>query len=167
LLTKFKNWVLRRYAEHKEAVIITCYFNPQKSEYRRKAFQIFYDSVKHLNVRVVECVIGDNQSELVDIPNLKLVYTDSLLWHKEALLNGLIKELPPQFKYVFWIDADVLFTNRNWLVDSVTQLENGATIVQPFEYCFHLDKGELEPEDKEEIRELAQDKEYTAQNGRK
>lgn len=134
-----------KYKTNDDAVIISCYFNPLHSEYRKKAFDLFYDSIKHLNHRIVECVIGNDLPELTEIkfPYIEVVHTKSLLWHKESLLNYLIKKLPLQYKYVFWLDADVLFTNKNWLIDSVEVLQT-KKIMQPFTYCFHLDKDELE-----------------------
>ena len=134
------------YVNHPEAVIVACYFNPEKNPYRLIAFNKFYDSIKHLNHRIVECVIGDDKPELDHTnPNFSLVHTQTTLWHKETLLNGLIKKLPASFKYVMWVDADVLFTNKRWLVDAVEQLQKNR-IVQLFEYCVHLEKDQFEPD---------------------
>ena len=143
---KIKNLTVYRnkYRAHSEGVIVACYFNPQKSPYRTKAFNIFYDSIKHLNHRIVECVIGEGEPEFHG-EHISHVYTKDLLWHKESLLNKVISELPSKFKYVFWVDADVIFTNKNWFVDGVEALNNDYNIIQPFEYCVHLDKDELSP----------------------
>lgn len=143
---KIKNATVYRnkYRNHSEGVIVACYFNPQKSPYRTKAFKIFYDSIKHLNHRIVECVIGDGEPEFQG-EHISHVYTKDLLWHKESLLNKVISELPSEFKYVFWVDADVIFTNKNWFVDGVEVLSKHYKIIQPFEYCVHLDKDEIAP----------------------
>lgn len=133
-----------RYAPHDEAVIISCFFNPMRSPYRLRAFDQFYGTIKHLNHRIVECVIGDTEPQLQPTEFITHVHTESLLWHKETLLNGLVKTLPARFKYVFWVDADVLFTNRNWVVEGVEQLRQ-QNIIQPFEYCVHLEKDEESP----------------------
>jgi hypothetical protein len=132
------------YRTDSEAVIVACYFNPQRSSYRSKAFRIFYDSIKHLNHCIVECVIGDALPELPETSSISRIYTASTLWHKESLLNNIIAKLPAKFKYVFWVDADVIFTNLNWLVDGVKQLQT-CNIIQPFEFCVHLEKDELRP----------------------
>lgn len=133
-----------KYKTHSEAVIIACYFNPQGNPYRLIAFNKFYDSIKHLNHRIVECVIGDTQAELPETEFITRIYTPSLLWHKESLLNKIVSELPKKFKYVFWLDTDVIFTNKNWLVESVESLQTN-NIMQPFEYCVHLDQDETDP----------------------
>ena len=134
-----------KYHTHSDAIIISCFYNPQDSPYRITAFNTFYNSIKHLNHHIIECVIGDAEPQLEnETSNITRVYTESLLWHKESLLNKIISELPEKYKYVFWVDADVIFTNKNWLVDSVEELQT-KNIIQPFEYCVHLEKDELKP----------------------
>lgn len=133
-----------RYKTHSEAVIVSCFFNPQNSPYRLLAFQKWYHSIKHLNHRIIECVIGDAESQLPNSPYITKIHSDSVLWHKESLINKMVAELPPEFKYVFWVDADVLFTNQNWLVEGVEQLQT-YKIIQPFEYCAHLERNQIKP----------------------
>jgi uncharacterized membrane protein YgcG len=83
------------------------------------------------------------------------VSTTTTLWHKEALLNGLIKNLPQEFKYVFWVDADVIFTNKNWMVDAVAELQPSKNrVVQLFEHCIHLDQNEFEPSFNYELEKI-------------
>jgi hypothetical protein len=138
----------KRYRTHSEAVIIACYYNPENNPYRILAFQKWYKSIKHLNHRIVELTIGHNaKRQLPSSPHITHQHADTLLWHKETLLNQIIKNLPAKYKYVFWLDTDVLFTNLNWLTDSVRLLANTHTILQPFEYCIHMQKGQLTPTD--------------------
>lgn len=146
MLDCIKNATLYRnkYKTHSESIIISTFFNPQNSPYRLKAFKHFYDSIKHLNHKIIECVIGDAKPQLEENKNIERVYTDTLLWHKESLLNKIVCELPKKYKYVFWVDADVIFTNLDWLVDGVEELKRN-NIVQPFEMCVHLEKDELKP----------------------
>lgn len=133
-----------KYKTDSEAVIIACYFNPQGNPYRLIAFNKFYDSIKHLNHRIVECVIGDAEAELPETEFISRIHTPNLLWHKESLLNKIVSELPQEFKYVFWLDTDVIFTNNNWLVEGVESLQTNK-ILQPFEYCVHLEKDLYQP----------------------
>lgn len=138
----------KRYRTHSQAVIIACYYNPENNPYRLLAFQHWYKSIKHLNHRIIELTIGkDTKRQLPQSPYIYHQQADTLLWHKETLLNQLITILPREYKYVFWVDTDVIFTNLNWLTDSVAALASTATIVQPFEYCIHLEKGQLAPTD--------------------
>lgn len=143
-LIKNKTVFANKYHTHSEAMIVSCFFNPQNSPYRIKAFKMWYESIKHLNHSIIECVIGDSQPQLEESQNIKRVYTENLLWHKEALLNKVIADLPKKYKYIFWVDADVLFTNSNWMVDGVKELQT-KNIIQPFEYCVHLERDESKP----------------------
>lgn len=147
MLTWLRNTFVNagRYKEHPEAVIISCFYNPQNSAPRYEAFKKWYDSIKHLNHLIVECLIDGAESQLPKSSSIIQVKSDSTLWHKESLLNLAVSKLPAKYKYVFWVDADVIFTNLNWLTEGVKELEHGAQILQPFEYCFHLEKGESEP----------------------
>ncbi|MBP9886434.1 MAG: hypothetical protein KBF93_09055 [Leptospiraceae bacterium] len=134
-----------KYKSHPEAVVISCFFNPQNSPYRVKAFNEFYESIQDVNHCIIECVIGSAKPQLPENENIKRIYTENLLWHKEALLNKIISEyLPAKYKYIFWVDADILFTNPNWIIEGVRELQS-ANIIQPFEFCVHLEKDETEP----------------------
>jgi hypothetical protein len=149
----FKNIIFNllnpsKYATDSDSVIIACYFNPQRNPYRLKAFREFYNRVKHMDILITECVIEGTAPELVDeFTDIRInrVWSKNLLWHKESLLNNLIQTLPSKYKYVFWVDTDVIFDNRNWLVDATRELRNGANLVQPFKYCVHLERNELTP----------------------
>lgn len=134
-----------RYRTNSEAVIISCFYNPQNNPYRILAFQKWYHSIKHLEHRIVECLIGDAKPQLPKSDFIGQLHTESLLWHKESLLNKIVDDLPDYYKYVFWVDADVLFTNLNWLTDSVDQLQT-CSILQPFEYCIHLERNKIKPD---------------------
>lgn len=132
------------YENHPDAVIVACYFNPGGSEYRKKAFDVWYQSIKHMNHRIVECVIGDTKPELPKSEWISVVHTKNLLWHKEALLNSVINKLPARFKYIFWLDTDIVFSNPRWMVQGVEELKRNR-IIQPFEYCVHLNRDEKKP----------------------
>jgi len=136
---KNKTIFANKYHTHSEAIVISCFYNSENSIYRLRAFDKFYNSIKHLNHKIIECIIGDGkpQLSLYNDPAIEVVSTQNTLWHKEALLNKIIAGLPKEIKYVFWVDADVIFTNLDWLVQGVQVLQK-ENIVQPFEYCVHL-----------------------------
>jgi hypothetical protein len=143
---------LDKYKTDSEAVIVSCYFNPRNSPYRKTAFRRFYESVKHLNICIAECVIGNTEPELdvYDDDRIITVRTENLLWHKEGLLNMLIEGLSLDIKYVFWLDCDVIFSNKNWMIEGVKQLKT-HNIIQPFENCIHLEKDQMETTINEDV----------------
>jgi len=56
------------------------------------------------------------------------------VWHKENLINIALSRLPPEAKYIAWIDMDVEFLNPNWALDTLHALEH-YKIVQPWSDC--------------------------------
>jgi hypothetical protein len=62
------------------------------------------------------------------------------LWHKEALINLGIARLPHDWRYVAWIDADVMFLRPNWVGEVVHALQH-YDFLQPFTQAQDLDPG--------------------------
>jgi hypothetical protein len=68
----------------------------------------------------VECAYNEHPWVLTDeakiyetetVKHLHIpVRSNSVLWHKENILNVGIANLPPDVKYVVWCDADIVFT---------------------------------------------------------
>ena len=137
---------IKPYQTHPEAFIISCYFNTNNYDSRRKNFDIFYRQLKRSNVNylIAECAFGNEKFELPEDDKILRFRSKHKIWQKERLLNILIKQLPPRCKYVFWVDADVLFTNENWIVEAVESLKTNA-ICQPFSLAVRLEKDEIEP----------------------
>jgi hypothetical protein len=136
-----------RYHTHPEAVILACFFNPRRSPYRLLAFAHWYRRIRHLPHRIVECTIGKNRTpQLPASPCIRQVHAPGALWHKEALLNTLLDELPARYRYVFWLDTDILFTNQRWLTHGVAALQGQAALIQPFTFCVHLGPHQLVPD---------------------
>lgn len=138
-----KNLLGFGYKNHPEAIVIACYFNPQNSPYRLWCFNEWYKKMKYVNHKIVEVTIKGSKPQL-NYENVEVIDSDSFLWHKESTLNYIINNLPKKYKYVFWSDADIILTNRNWLVEGVNELKTN-NIIQPFQYCVHLEKDELKP----------------------
>jgi hypothetical protein len=64
---------------------------------------------------------------------------DTLLWHKENMINiGVKKLLPPNWKTVAWIDADVEFENPYWAADTLRILNGSRDIVQLYSHCVDM-----------------------------
>lgn len=137
---------IKPYQAHPEAWIISCYFNTNNYASRRKNFEVFYQQLRRSNVNflIAECAFGDENFELPSDEHILHFRSKHKIWHKERLLNILIKQLPPQCKYIFWLDADVLLTNENWIVEAVEKLKTN-TICQPFSVAVRLEKDRMEP----------------------
>jgi hypothetical protein len=67
------------------------------------------------------------------------VEVDSILWHKERLLNVLIKQLPSRFTKVAWVDCDVIFARDDWAATTSRVLDE-FPVAQLFSHGVFLDK---------------------------
>ena len=66
--------------------------------------------------------------------------TDHLLWQKERLLTMLADDVVSKtdYKYLAWVDADVLFQNPTWVKDACDKLED-YMVIQTFDSASLLD----------------------------
>lgn len=123
--------------------VLTSISNPARYRSRAELYRAF---ARHMNassnVRLwtAEAAFGDREFEVTEADNpyhLQL-RTHAEVWHKENLLNLLIKKLPPEAEYIAWVDADVQFVNPNWAEDTIDQLQS-FDVVQMFTDCSDLD----------------------------
>jgi hypothetical protein len=70
--------------------------------------------------------------------------SDTILWHKERLLNLGFSCLPAECRYVAWLDADILFENNEWVSDTIGRLATHC-FVQPFETACWSDASGVPP----------------------
>jgi len=123
--------------------IITVMYSPCGYKIRYKLFQEFKKRIltQGLNLVVVECAFPGQNFEVTDPSNpLDIqVRSNSVYWIKESLINIAISRLPPKCKYVAWLDADILFENKNWVDETIAKLETNY-IVQMFEKSIWLDQ---------------------------
>lgn len=88
------------------------------------------------------------------------IKTKTPLWHKENMINAIIREkLPDNWKAVAWIDADVHFESCSWALDTLKVLNGQYDIVQVFSHCVDMDK-------KENTMQVFQSFGYKYANGR-
>jgi hypothetical protein len=69
--------------------------------------------------------------------------TDHALWHKENMINCGVRLLPPEWKAMAWIDADIEFESPTWATDCLKLLNGYADIVQLFSHAVDMDRDEL------------------------
>lgn len=123
---------------------LTTYFNP--AGYRSKAahFHRFAASLRRqgLPLALVELrrpgappELGPHAADLVlDLES------DTVLWHKERLLNLGLAALPDSCDKLVWLDADLLFERDDWVEQTAAELDRHP-IVQPFSRACWLPPG--------------------------
>jgi hypothetical protein len=76
----------------------------------------------------MECAFGNDPFTLKDSVKLR---ANDVLWQKERLLRIGERLLPKDQDYVIFLDADIIFENKDWLKDTVKRLKE-MNVVQPF-----------------------------------
>jgi hypothetical protein len=125
---------------------ITACFNPAGYKNKYDHLERFSAAVRAqgLKLLVVELAIRGQPFAVPDATADRVIRlsSDTVLWHKERLLNIAVSALPADCDKVAWVDADLLFENANWVAETCDLLER-YMVVQPFsDYCF-LAKGVL------------------------
>ncbi len=114
--------------------IITCIFNPCKYINPLNNYFKFKDSIAKQGGELFtgELVFG-NDSFLLPIDEHSIKFrSNSILWHKESILNEMVKQLPAHFTKIAWIDNDIIFSDFNWINETVNMLDK-YKIIQLFE----------------------------------
>jgi hypothetical protein len=124
--------------------VVTVIFNPHGFKSRYNLYRQFteYMDFSRAELFTVEIAFKDRPFEVTTAGNpwhLQL-RTDNVLWHKERGINlGIAKliHLVPDAYNIAWIDADVRFTNPDWVHDTVHALQH-YSVVQPFSQAINL-----------------------------
>lgn len=126
----------------KPLYVVTCVSNPVRYASRYDLYRKFKKQVEDAGaiLYTVEMAFGDRPFEVTerDCPRHVQVRSHYELWHKENMLNLGIQALPDDWEYVAWIDADVMFSNPNWVSETVEQLQH-YMFVQMFSHATDLD----------------------------
>jgi hypothetical protein len=103
------------------------------------------EATANVQLHLVETAHGDHHHEVTrdSHANHLQLRTDHELWTKESMINlGICHLLPSDWRYVAWVDADVSFSNPDWAIQTIHQLQR-RHIVQPWSECVDLGpKGE-------------------------
>jgi hypothetical protein len=125
--------------------ITTC-FNP--AGYRNKYDHLCRFSARvrsqGLKLLVVELALRGQPFTVSehDVDRVIRLSCDTVLWHKERLLNIAVSALPRDCDKVAWLDADILFENPNWVSETAELLQQ-YVIVQPFQHYYLLSRDKL------------------------
>ncbi len=125
-------------AEKELLYVISCISNPVR--YKRR-YELFFEFQKRMqenpNVKFYSVELQHGEREFVTDSILKIRTKDEL-WHKENLLNLIVQRLPENWKYLAWIDADIIFLKKDWAEETIQQLQI-YEVVQLFSHA--IDSG--------------------------
>ena len=117
--------------------VIAVVSNPAQFQTRYRLFQEFCERMKQeKQVVLVGVELQQGLRPFVTDSTIKL-RTKHEVWAKENLINIAVRHLPQNWRYMAWIDADLEFKNRNWVADTISQLQ-AFKIVQLFSHCIDM-----------------------------
>jgi len=117
--------------------VISVISNPARFETRYKLFNEFCDRMKlENNVVLFTVELQQRARPFVTNANIKL-RTNHELWYKENLINIAVQHLPHDWEYMAWIDADIEFQNKNWVSETIEQLQT-YKIIQMFSHAIDM-----------------------------
>ncbi len=111
--------------------VITPIYNPRRWRSRWKLYEDFAKRVHNAGARLwtIEVAFGDRDFAITSPthPQHLQLRTRYELWLKERLINLAVAHLSvraPGWKYVAWVDADVLFARPDWANETIHQLQH-------------------------------------------
>jgi hypothetical protein len=113
-----------------DLAIVTCYYNPAGYASKLENFSRFRERIvaAGLPLIIVECTFGERPRQLPIEWGAVHVVARHVLWQKERLLNLAVAAVPPAFKKIAWLDADVLFTDPDWARNASRALDDVVVV---------------------------------------
>ena len=100
---------------------------------------------ENINLYITELAYNKQKFIITNKNNKKhlQIRTNTILWHKENMVNLAVKSLlPTNYKAFAWIDADIEFENNSWAQDTLKILNGYKDVVQLFSHCVDMDHDE-------------------------
>ena len=122
--------------------VIAVISNPSRFTKRYTLFNEFCERMENENnVKLFAIELQQGSRPFETNSKIKLRTNDEL-WFKENLINLAVAHLPDDWEYMAWIDTDIEFQNKNWVRETIEQLQT-YKIVQIFTHAIDLgSKGE-------------------------
>jgi hypothetical protein len=112
--------------------VISAVFNPDRYRTRYAHYRAFRDHMRDSGVilHTVELAFGDRAFEVTDASNSLDIQlrTKQEMWFKENLQNIGALRLPPDAKYIAFIDADFHMTRPDWAYETLHLLQRYPAI---------------------------------------
>jgi hypothetical protein len=122
--------------------VIAVVSNPVRFESRYRLFYEFEQRMlreQNTVLHVVEVQQGERDHQVTN-PDGAAHYqfrTHDEVWVKENMINLALQRLPADAQYVAWVDADVWFTNPDWVGETLHELQS-YKVVQMFTHATDL-----------------------------
>jgi hypothetical protein len=126
-----------KYTHQVKLDVIAVISNPVQFDRRYQLFNEFCERMlREPQVRLMTVELQQGTRPFITDSILRYRSNDEL-WHKENLINLGIQHLPEDWEYVAWIDTDIEFQNKNWVRNTLDQLQP-YDIIQMFSHAIDL-----------------------------
>jgi hypothetical protein len=117
-----------RWAEEQTLHVAAAYSNPFRWRTRRALandFRRHLAASANVALHFGELAYGDRPHEVTgDHPNDVQLRGTHELFHKENLLNAVVRTFPADWRYGAVVDADFHFTRHDWALEAIQQLQH-------------------------------------------
>ncbi len=120
-----------------DMAVLMCMFNPTQSVRIVQNWLYVWNKFVSAGIPVfgIELLFPWQRSaSLADAFKTLTVRSDSIMFHKEKLLERLEREVPASYTKLCWVDCDIVFQKADWYDATSVQLDKVA-IVQPYGRC--------------------------------
>lgn len=114
---------------HNKLYVVSVVFNPLRFRNRYWNYWTFNSMCEKAGaiLYTAEIAFGEREYEITSPDNprhLQLRARDSQeIWLKENALNLIINRLPPEAKYIAWLDTDISFARTDWAQETLHELQ--------------------------------------------
>jgi len=112
--------------------VVTPIINSQRYARRYELYRAFEKHIKDSGAELytAELAFGDREFEVTERnnPSHFQFRTKHEIWFKENLINAAIARLPPEAKYIAWVDADITFSRPDWVQETLHQLQHNKFV---------------------------------------
>jgi hypothetical protein len=127
----------RKHTHHVKLDVILVISNPCRYDRRYKLYKETCAKLKqNPKVRLHTVELQQRNRPFVTCADIQLRSNDEL-WFKENLINIAVNNLPCDWEYVAWIDADIEFQQKDWAEETIEELQT-YSIVQLFSHAIDM-----------------------------
>lgn len=121
--------------------IVCCYFNPCGFSRRLENYNKFRAEIERDDVQLLTVELAFNDLPFQLSGDVLQLRSNSIMWHKERLLNiGIQRLIDDGYEKIIWCDADIMFVDNNWSTQILRKLDK-YSIIQCFDtgICYFTD----------------------------
>ena len=127
--------------KHDDFCLLMFYWNYFNRKTPLKNFHIAYNCYKETTPHVKVVEVANKGCFQLNMPGVIRLTSDQCLWQKERVVNHVAQNLTDEYKYIAYVDSDLIFTDPDWIDKTKRLLQQPNSVVQPFSKVHYLPKG--------------------------